>query len=54
MTLTREEERALDELVVWLHQISRQLNDREPRVAAGAVCTLLKKYREENHSCLLH
>lgn len=54
MILSREEERALDDLVIWLHQIAKNLRDDEPRVAANAVSALLKKYREERHSCLLH
>jgi hypothetical protein len=54
MVLSREEEQAIDALVIWLHQIARNLKDDQPRVAADAVSALLKAYRDAKFSRVFH
>ena len=54
MSLSREEEQALEDLVIWLHQIARNLKEDEPRVAADAVSALLKAYRDAKFSRVFH
>lgn len=54
MVLSREEELALEDLVIWLHQIARNLKQDEPRVAADAVSALLKAYKDAQFSRVFH